>query len=753
MLIKIRFFLVYLITILVLSCLTISHPMYSQKKSNESNFDYFMNKGEEYFKHGDYFRAKNCFAFCVKMHHPNIAIALKRKEIAITLFLIKTTADRKQKEGDEYEASKLYRQILETNPDDDVAKSVIKIRESQKTTTPPVVVAIVKTTTQPSSNSSTTKKALIIEIEKPKEVSVTTLDLCKAKSDSLLKIANNQYGKDRFRSASKNYKEAKKLGCNLNSRWIDDAIYYCKRTIDLVEDISDSEKNNDESSVKRVLNNYDLLTRKFAPKSVNFKNDYYDYIKIRFDRNPCNIRNTFYPSKMKSLNEKRFNKDNIEQILTECLKIDTSNGIVAKQNVKVKNCETESYQISSMKEEIKESKRNIEEGQYSQAKKRLDEAQKKLKIVISCMSPKDSTELPIKIQDLLNDISVKEKISECTFKAKKSLSQSDSLYSNGNCYKSYSILNSITSSCLSKVDSNFYSTLYSRVKCCINDSLYVQYMNANRRMYLDSAKLDYEIRNGNDVCSFLKKAISFTCSLADSVDLEKQYQECRCKNFKENCPQPIIPIAVIDTISSDCPDKLTKFKIRLQPFLLGASYKYISYESGDSYETNISNSIGFGANINFMSYKKIADFRMGFSIENAQYIISDTKLTFPPTGDNMKILSGNLEIKLHTLPKCPSNNRYYISPGIQFHSFTANAKTVKLIDYTNNTFNDKIMGGYTVSIGFEKAGSGSKIGYFIELYYKQAGTVYSKEQNSFQNIFESKGTLQTIGFKVGLLLF
>jgi tetrahydromethanopterin S-methyltransferase subunit G len=454
---------------------------------------------------------------------------------------------------------------------------------------------------------------------------------------------------------------------------------------------------------------------------------------------------------MKSLNEKRFYKDNIQKILDECTTPDTSNAIIVKQIVKVKNCEAELNQISSMKEEIKESKRNIEEEQYSQAKKRLDEAQKKLKVVISCMSKKDSTELPIKIQVLLNDISVKEKISECTFKAKKSLNQSDSLYSNGNCYKSYNILNSITTSCLSKVDSNFYSTLYSRVKCCINDSLYVQYMNANRRMYLDSAKLDYEIRNGNDVCSFLKKAISFTCSLADSVDLEKQYKECRCKNFKENCPPSIIP--VVNTISSDCPDKLTKFKIRLQPFLLGTSHKYTSYESEDSYETNLSNTIGFGANINFMSYKKIADFRMGFSFESAQYIINDTKLSFPPTGDNMKILSGNLEIKLHTLPKCPSNNRYYISPGIQFHSFTANAKTVKLVDYTNKAFNDKIMGGYSLSIGFEKAGSSSKTGYFVELFYKQAGTIYSKEQNSFQNLLESKGTLQTLGFKVGLLLF
>lgn len=726
------------------------------QKPSKSFFESDFQKGVTAFNGGDYLKAKRYFSNCEanSPKHPKIKEAQKFKEKSMNALEQQYSINLSLKNGDVFNAQKIAFRLLETNPNDVLANNTVKNIEkpySPLIVVLPPVVAVVKPTTSPPSNSSTTKKADIIDKEKVKETSITTLDLCKAKSDSLLKIANNQYGRDRFRSASKNYKEAKKLGCNLNIRWIDDAIYYCKRSIELIEDISDSEKNNDESSIKRVLNNYNLLTRKFAPKSVNFKNDYYDYIKIRFDRNPCNIQNTFYPSKMKSLNEKRFNKDNIEQIFAECLETHTSNAIIAKQNVKVKNCETESYQISSMKEEIKESKRNIEEGQYSQAKKRLDEAQKKLKIVISCMSKKDSTDLPMTIQDLLNDIIAKEKVAECTSKSKIALNLSDSLYSNRNCYESYSILNSINTSCLSKVDSNFYSILYSRVKCCINDSLYVLHMNENRRMYLDSAKLGYEIRNGNDVCSFLKKATSFTCSLADSIDLEKQYKECRCKNFKENCPPPMIP--VVNIISSDCPDKLTKFKIRLQPFLLGTSYKYTSFENEDSYETNLSNTIGFGANINFMSYKKIADFRTGFSFENVQYIINDTKQSFPPTGDNMKILSGNLEIKLHTLPKCPSNNRYYISPGIQFHSFTASAKTVKLIDYTNKAFNDKIMGGYSLSIGFEKAGSSSKIGYFVELFYKQAGTIYSKEQNIFQNLFESKGTLQTLGFKVGFLLF
>lgn len=727
------------------------------QKPSKSFFESDFQKGVKAFNEGDYFKAKRYFSNCEanSPKHPKIKEAQKFKEKSMNAFEQQRSIVLSLKNGDSFNAQKIAFKLLETNPNDVLANNTVKNIGKPYSPViavpPPVVVVVVKPPTPSPSNASITKKTDIKEEKKSKETSVTTLDLCKAKSDSLLKIANNQYGKDRFRSASKNYKEAKKLGCNLNSRWIDDAIYYCKRTIDLVEDISESERNSDESSIKRVLNDYELLTRKFAPKSLNFKNDYYDYLKIRFDKNPCSNRNTFYTSKMKSLNEKRFNKDNIEQILVNCMKTDSSNAVMTKQNVKVKNCETESRQISSMKDEITESKRNIEEGLYSQAKKRLDEVQNKLKIVISCMSKKDSTDLPMTIQDLLNDIVAKEKVAECTSKSKIALNLSDSLYNNRNCYKSYSILNSINTSCLSKVDSNFYSILYSRVKCCINDSLYVLHMNANKRMYLDSAKLGYEIRNGNDVCSFLKKAISFTCSLVDSIDLEKQYRECRCKNFKENCPPPIIP--VVNKISSDCPDKLTKFKIRLQPFLLGTSYKYTSYESEDSYETNLGNTIGFGANINFMSYKKIVDFRMGFSFENAQYIINDAKLSFPPTGDNMKIFSGNLEIKLHTLPKCPSNNRYYISPGIQFHSFAANAKTVKLVDYTNKAFNDKIMGGYSLSIGFEKAGSSSKTGYFVELFYKQAGTIYSKEQNSFQNLFESKGTLRTLGFKVGLLLF
>jgi hypothetical protein len=484
--------------------------------------------------------------------------------------------------------------------------------------------------------------------------------------------------------------------------------------------IGDLENNNDESNINRVLDAYQKLTFKYAPRSQGLKKDFYEYCKRRFLKNTCGGKSAEYSSKMKSLDEKLFITDGIKSLLDTCNKQPNNN---KDTTVIVKDCKEQFKQLERIKTEIKESVLNIESGNYTLAEQRLKDADKKI-ITLDCISKKDATELPLRISTLLDEITKKNSQKLCREKSQKSLLQADSLFTNGRCKGSFEILKDITVNCLSKTDSIRYNTLSTRVRCCINDTLFIQHMKLNQAKYLDSTRLSYAIRERTDVCYYIKEAVKFTCTKEDSLKLESQYRDCRCKNFKENCLE--IPLAV--TQVNHC-DTTAKFRVRFEFFIGGSlgTFKPIyplAVSTDDGYNTSFELGKRFGVRINLMSYKKILDLRVGINSESFYYTVKDSKLTFPSTISSMSVLNGNIDFKFHTLPTCPSKIRYFVAPGVIVSRYNTSTPNIPFLeDYTNRTFNDKIYGGFSVALGLEKTKGSGKYGYSIELFYSQLGTV------------------------------
>ena len=751
--------------------------IFSQKqvglKPSNSDFEKDYAKGISAYKRGEYKEAKDYFDVCLLQFpkHPKRKLAREFSQKALNLLEETEIVKIHLSNGDKSSARKSIYQILRENPTDLISQNNLKkAEESIALPTPSTIiqpsVAEVKKPKEKdalkeSKDNKTDKtvKSTTGNPEKPKDVAITPPKIiipdCKPQFDELVKLANQQYGKSQFKNSVKNYNQAKKLHCSPNTKWIDDAIFYCNRSIELLMYIDQVEDYNDENSIKNVLIAYQKLTQKYAPHSQEIKKQYYAYCKRRFLRNPCGSNSKIYSLRMESLDDKLYEFNKIKAILDNCVKEVKKDSVYKKS--KLIDCSEQFRQLELMKEEIKEASLNIEGGNYSLAEKRLIYVEKKIKS-LGCKSVKDSIELPKKISTLLSVISIKNKQKKCIEKSRKYLFQSDSLFTNGRCKSSFDTLNKIEIGCLSKMDSVVFSTLYTRVRCCINDTLFIQHMKSNQDKYLDSTRLSYEIRERTDVCFYIREAVKFTCTKEDSLKLENQYRDCRCKNFRENCPEKKNPTINIKQIS--CSDTATKSRVKLEFFVGGSLGTFLptyplAVLADDGYNVSFDLVKRLGLRVSLMSYKKILDVRIGINSESFYYTVKDSKLTFPITTSAMSVISGNLDFKFHTLPSCPSKIRYYFAPGIVVSRYGTDAPKIPFLeDYTNRTFNDKTYGGLSLTLGLEKTKSSGKTGYSIELFYKQLGTLYSKQNDAFLKPWDSStAQMNFIGLNLGVFIF
>ncbi|WP_394992194.1 hypothetical protein [Emticicia sp.] len=769
----------YLIIILCL----VSNISNSQKpQSGESEFDFFMNKGEVYFQNGDYLRAKNVFDYCAKMSHPLRAFALKKKETAINLYLLKETANRKFAEGNDFEERNILRQILAVNPLDKYSKD--RLNTNQNESEKPVITFKPTTTnTQKPTPSkiviskpnheneekiemekhlAEAKKAIkdgdtkrartqlrILQIAgyKPNDIKNLVavvnkieeegkpkpppngLDELKKQYNKLLTEAKRGFKQENYSLAKRKYLEAQKVGYG-NKKAVDDKV---NQIVIIERYLQDIQKIKNNSSLEEDL--FSLYSKVLAKNSDanKLRKEYFDLIADKlsivntYDESGC-LRKQKLVSKLQEIDKTRFEGN-------------------PDYSRVIKDCESCNYNKFAFSEKLIVADRTLQAGNYTLAIDFLNEAKSQLETIM-CFKDAEKVKFNNDIDTKLTNINNLLANGKCRSESERIVVLLDSLIFN----KQFEEVKEISA----KIDTNCLLNPY---KIKLKDVLKSSKWGLNdiaRKKILDSADRSRKLSYNYDECSLILKAKLFCNTKSDSIDIDAKFKngECNCVMYKQNCPEIRNGKMVI------CKDTSTKFKVLFEPTLgLSGWNKYDLSSYNDIKATNFNfvattKIPNIGLRVNTYNYKKIIDFRYEFAYSSKNIEINSGANSSNQI--NLNQFKNQLDIKLHTLPKCPPNLRYFLFSGINTTIAKANlqkpiVEQQKLID---NIFNNTFWGGYSVGLGIEKSNHKPFLkGFSFEVYYSRNGIIYDKTQKLLKSPFKSDVLNSFVGVKVGIYIF
>ena len=362
----------YLIIILCL----VSNISNSQKpKNGESEFDFFMNKAEVCFQKGDYLGAKNGFEFCAKMPHPQRSLALKKKEVAINLYLLQKAAERKYAEGDDFEERKILHQILVVNPSDKYSKNRLNANQNEsekpiiavKPTTPLITTKPIPPKILPKPNAENDEKTALerhlaearkaikegdtkkanIQLSilqragyKPNEIKrlsvvvkgmidegklkppmqLGDLEELKKQYNKLIVEAQMEFKKENYGLATKKYIDAKKINYG-NKKAVNVAL----NQITIIEGyLKDIEKIENNSSLEEQL--FGLYSKVLVKNqdATKLRNEYFDLVASKlsvvntYDESGC-LRKQKLVYKLQEIDKKKFEGNpDYSKVIKDC---------------------------------------------------------------------------------------------------------------------------------------------------------------------------------------------------------------------------------------------------------------------------------------------------------------------------------------------------------------------------------------------------------------------------------------------------
>jgi hypothetical protein len=764
----------YLIVILCL----VSNISNSQKpQSGESEFDFFMRKAELYFQKGDYLRAKNVFDYCAKMSHPLRVFALKKKETAINLYLFKETANRKFAEGDDFEERKILRQILAVNPLDKDSKD--RLNANQNEAEKPIIASKPTTTSTPKpvpakivvskpnqvemeKYLAEAKKAikdgdikrarnqlrtLQIDNYKPNDIKnlivvvnkiedegklkqpPNGLDELKKQYNELLTEAKRRFKQENYSLAKRKYIEAQKVGYGYRKA-IDDKVNQIKIIESYLQDI---QKIKNNSSLEEEL--FSLYSKVLAKNSDanKLRKEYFDLIADKlsivntYDETGC-LRKQRLVSKLQEIDKTRFE----------------GNPDYSKV---IKDCESCNYNKLAFSEKLIVVDRTLRAGNYRLATDFLNEAKSQLESIM-CFKDAEKVKFNNDIDTKLTNINNLIANDKCRSESERIVTLLDSLIFN----KQFEEVKELST----KVDT---SCLLNPYKIKLRDALKSSKWGLNdieRRILLDSADRSRKLNYNYDECNLILKAKLFCNTKSDSIDIDAKFKngECNCVMYKRDCLEIRKGNVVV------CADSSKKFNVLFEAIIGIGVFNNFDLESYNI--INLTNSnlsiipqlplIGF--RVNTYNYRKIFDFRYEFNYSSND--ISIKRNTINTNQLNLKQFRNQFDIKLHTLPKCPTKLRYYVFSGINvtFSNTNILKQITEDIKLNNNLFDNKLWGGYSVGLGIEKSNHKRLIkGFSLELFYSRNGIFYDRSKKLFINPTQSLATQNFVGTKLGLFIF
>jgi|GEM_PF-3582466 tetratricopeptide (TPR) repeat protein len=736
----------FLFFALILLLCSTSHYSSAQKQwtgskaaNSQSEFDTFFNKAETAYKNGDYFRAKNLYAYCSKMAHPRVPEASKKKDISLNLALQKITAERYVKEGNTFEGQKAYNLIAQTNPEDIGVRNIIgrlnstvafKPSEPNKKITPPVKP------TEQSTKDILVTQALVKEGKKIAAKSQSQLLF-----ESTYTLGINALQGCNYEAALNHFEKAHKMrpGAAKTKTYF----LNLQAIINLEKQVTDL-KRSTNSSTEDILSLYERIAKLNAgfeltqsgSACTKTEPDACAYIwkELPSEATKFNCPQILsFAERLKNCTSTPENQDRLTALRIECENLNNE-CILANRIIDTK---------------VKEAQRLQNQNYYEASNSSFDAITTEIqKLKTECKDFNASDfEKTIAESRGLNDKNIFDKT--CRDKQQKTfelaLNEADSLKANYE--EAVNLFDKIDTNC---IDNAFKTKLTFEKKR-------ISVLYRRQQMLFYEAKGDRSSSMGyyRDAGVSFRQALEFAELEIDINRLKNKIElnDCYDRYQGKPCPSPIVGIIKTTTCQDSTSERQTPLQVIVGVNMssLNASWLQPTMRFVNEIRTGNYQPLPFiGLRVNHQSFVRPLDFNVGF-----QYTPPGELRFLNANGTNSNQLKFHnvdfdFNLKLHRLNDCRDQGRAYIFAGGNAgykhlkESVIADVKTVTII---NTTYQNVFMGGVQGGFGYEFPKN--KLNFEIE--YKRQGMIYNGTQETPDviNPFKSTFYLGYLGIKIG----
>ena len=546
---------------------------------------------------------------------------------------------------------------------------------------------------------------------------INELEINRKTFNSLVSQGKKQFEQGNYLEAEKLFKKARKI--EGYDKKLNVEIANCRNILLKKDEILGW--RSDPSKEKFIEDNYNYIFNKNKEDPIA-KKEYYDRFKEKFSTVADCDKIIALGNKLYSINKGRADSDGVKSKIDECDKT-----ILCKkkrENIYSKYKELNAtYNRSSTLTDF----RNLSEN--------LLIAQKECN-KLTCLADSESICNDIKIR--IETIDQKIKTIECFNKASAKLYLADSVFLENDCENAIKYYTILDSNCLSLERNAYVSKQKVRSKVCFENQQY--------EMYLDSASKAKKRSLFRDEIRLYNAAKTFANDSVKRVKIEVLIAEYNCVHFPADCKK------IID-IKNPCSD--TTKKIMSLELLGGVSSDNSQVNINLSNSLMMNSKIGYNFGLRFQkaNYTKIVGYRIGFVGSYQQFTIPFQLIDnffFNNKFDLTTIdLSG--DIKFHTKNRCANRGRYYSSIGFVLGKSFVSGSTLQN-QYSTEIINslEFLHGGISIAFGYEVHNK-NKSRTMLEIFYQRKGNVvdkFSKISNPLNSSFY--GGL--FGIKVGYLL-
>lgn len=734
---------------ILLSLLSFSVISQKQKQtpkvSEKSDFDLFMEKADNYYKAGDYFRAKNMYDYCSKMNHYNVKEALRKKEMAINLLILRYSVKQKLNQGNNFDAQKIAYKILELNKDDSFAKNELKNLSTNENKTNTIAT---KSSKDKSSQNSLDKYNTYLpkkNISRADEQDTgAELEIIKEKSKEEQKLFESHFANGvrylndcNFKLAHQQFGLALKLRPNAPKTKLN--YYSAKTLLGHIEDV-EKYKNNPVGKYEIIYSIYDKVLN-LAPKCSKIRNDYFDFvakqIQNKTDKSSCNQLETTI-NKLRYIDNKRLsNETYLTNLLQNCHLQDTLCG----------------YRLQFVRKRINDAKKLTESGIYDNSDDILNESLDELKS-LNCGSQSEQFEK--EVNKILSINQQKKQVRKCFDTQQNIIAKSDSL-SDKDCKTAFEILSKIDTSCLDTKTKNTLFVKQKNARYCYRNQLMRAFEDSAARSRGLGYKLDEKLLLLKKEKLLLEFALENSETHSDSLRIYNQLNinDCKQQNNGE-CPSDVSKIICKDSslVSLLGIGVYIGFNINNVPYL-GISTDLLL--NGRKETPFIGNNFFIGIKLQKYNFKKWFDASISLNYTNNKYTFSSLVIdnqtynnsSTPLTVSSNKILIQN-DLKYHLKNICPNKTRFYLNSGfiigVEKSSLVSDFLTKTDIE---NRLNNMTV-GYSLALGIDSPLSKA---WNVEIFYNRFGSFYNFTQKQVTNPLDKLNTVYSqsyIGCKVGV---